>query len=111
MVNCCALTGAAARTPAATVPIVTSRPIVARMSVPSSGLCCLAPGEQVPNPDQRDVRYVGDQRQGDEIDYHERDDASIDRLELQPEHRLRDKDVDAERRADQTASQADRHPD
>src|SRR6266508_5776663 len=90
------------------------RPIIACISIPPwlpRHSEALTPGKQVPDPDQRDVRYVGDQRQGDEIDYHERNDAAIDRLELEPEHRLRDEDVDAERRVKQADSEVHRHHD
>src|SRR6266851_2050571 len=116
MVNCCALAAVVASTLATAMATTEapSRPIIACMFFPpwlprSSGV--LTFGKQVPDPDQRDVRYVGDQHQGDEIDYHEWNDAAIDRLELEAEHRLRDEYIDAERRVKQADRQVHRHHD
>src|SRR6266852_1041370 len=116
MVNCCALAAVVARMPAVTMPTraAPSRPINAYMSFPpwlprNSGV--LTPGEQIPDSDQGNLRYVGDQHQGDEIDYHEWNDAAIDRLELEAEHRLRDEYIDAERRVKQADRQVHRHHD
>src|SRR5262245_18797526 len=112
MTNCCALAGAVAKSPTVKVPTVTSRPMIPCISTSSLDLLSfLASGEQIPHSDQRDIRDVGDQRQGDEIDYHERDDAAIDHLELEAEHRLRHENVDPERRVEKADRQVDGHHD
>src|SRR5882724_5075540 len=102
IVNCCAFASVAARTPPATMPAAASlftpasvfRIICIGLVLPTR--VCLSFGQQIFDADQRDVRNVGDQRERDQINDHERDDAAIDRLELEAEHRLRDENVDAE---------------
>src|SRR5262249_56105222 len=81
------------------------------LSFPPSIRSRSASGQQVANPDQREVRYVRDQRQGHEVNYHERDDAAIDRLELEAEHGLRHENVDPERRMKQADREGHRYHD
>src|SRR5262249_58294383 len=105
MVNCCARAAVAASALAAAIAMraPTRRALIACiLSFPPSIWSRSPPGQQVANPDQREVRYVRDHRQGYEVNYHERDDAAIDRLELEAEHGLRHENVDSERRMKQT---------
>src|SRR6266568_5090727 len=93
IVNCCALAGIAARTPLATMPAANVfRILCIGLVLPTR--VCSSFGQQIFDADQRDVRNIGDERERDQIDDHERNDATIDRFELQAEHRLGDEDVD-----------------
>src|SRR5262245_65847331 len=113
MVNCCARAAVAGRLAAAIAMRAPARRalIACILSFPPSIRSRSASGQQVANPDQREVRYVRDQRQGHEVNYHERDDAAIDRLELEAEPGLRHETVDLERPMKQADSDVHRYHD
>src|SRR6266404_2528299 len=114
MVNCCALVGSAASKLPATRPTMINRLDLELIEDSSLNFCsspASSSSEQIFHADQRYIRDVRDQRQCDQINYHERNDPAIDRLQLEPEHGLRDEDVDPKRRVEQADRQVDRHHD
>src|SRR5947208_4534344 len=110
MVNCCARAGTAAKSTLTAMPATAKRLVVTCMFfLPFWSFSAF--GEQGAHADQRDFRDVSDERQRDQIDYHERQNAAVDGLELEPEHGLRHENVDAEGRMKQADGQVDRDHD
>src|SRR5207342_1780697 len=67
--------------------------------------------DQESDPNQRNLRDIGDQSQRHEINEHEGNDASIDRLKFDAQYGLRDEDVYAEWRMEQADGEIHRHDD
>src|ERR1017187_1328957 len=71
----------------------------------------LAQAEEKAHSAERDLRNVGDQDERDQVDHQKRNDAAIDRAQLEPEHGLGNEDVHAERRMEQADRQIHGHHD
>src|SRR5919108_5446396 len=80
-------------------------------SAPRARRRTLSSQEKPSYPGERELRHVGDEDERREVDHDERHDAAVDRLEPEPERRLGDEDVDAERRMKEADRQVHRHHD
>src|SRR6185436_7766249 len=83
----------------------------AKASAATQAIVFMSGPQEKPDAGKRDLGNEGDQHQRGEVDEDERDDATVDDVELEPERRLRDEDVDAAGRVEETNRQNDGHDD